>query len=234
MANTIKWIAFFLFLYSELLRERFEELKCSTMNFVFLAAPKWIALFLSSGLFLGFLPGKISPKFRGKLGGLMGSIVGLAILVPLWTMETCNVWTFVIITIVLTVVSVPIIQVAESFMLAKWGTMQRHTGTFVCSDFNQTCLDEILGMLWMAIVIWFLREPVTSISWWPLVLGFILFRWLDTAKPWPIHLVERWGENSRASKTDVAFSIVADDAVAGVLAGIITAVLVLAWQRVAS
>lgn len=232
MANTIKWIAFFLFLFSQILKERLEELKSSIMDFVLLSAHKWIALFLSSGFFLGFLPGKISPKFKGKLGGLMGSIVGLVILIPLWTMETCNVWTFVIITIVLTVVSVPIIQVAESFMLRKWGAMKRSTGVTVSFDFNQTCLDETLGMFWMVIIIWFLREPVTPISWWPLVPGFVLFRFLDVTKPWPIHLIEDWGEKPGATKTDIAFSIVADDAIAGILAGIITAILVLAGQRV--
>ena len=79
-------------------------------------------------------------------------------------------------------------------------------------DPQQVVYDEIAAFAWV-----YLFVPWT----WPSVIsGFLLFRLFDIAKPWPIRRFERlpggWG-------------VMADDAVAGLLAGTILWGMVSIW-----
>ncbi|MRX28675.1 phosphatidylglycerophosphatase A [Kangiella sp. HZ709] len=65
--------------------------------------------------------------------------------------------------------------------------------------------DEICGFLVAMIAI-----PVT---WYWLLLGFILFRFFDIMKPWPIKILDK--------KVKGGFGIMIDDIIAGALAAVI-------------
>lgn len=77
-------------------------------------------------------------------------------------------------------------------------------------DPSQIVIDEVLGCL-----VAFLAVPF---SWWAFILGFMLFRFFDIFKPWPIGKLEHvhgpWG-------------VLLDDVVAGVMSNIILQLLIM-------
>lgn len=72
-------------------------------------------------------------------------------------------------------------------------------------------IDEIAGMM-----VTLIGVPVHLTS---VIIGFILFRILDIAKPFPIRMIDR--------RLSGGLGIVADDVVAGVFANIITRILLM-------
>jgi phosphatidylglycerophosphatase A len=85
------------------------------------------------------------------------------------------------------------------------------------SDPRAVVIDEVVGQ-WLCLLIVMLMAPTTSMVELGVIaiIGFLLFRALDVLKPPPISTVER---------IPGGFGIVADDVVAGALAGIATGVL---------
>ncbi len=69
-------------------------------------------------------------------------------------------------------------------------------------DPGQVVIDELLGM-WIT----FLPFTKVSISMW--LMGFVLFRFFDILKPWPVKASEHWMRQG--------YGIMLDDAVAGIL-----------------
>jgi phosphatidylglycerophosphatase A len=72
-------------------------------------------------------------------------------------------------------------------------------------DFGGIVWDEIAGYL---ITLWWI-----PFNWKGVVLGFILFRFFDILKPWPI----KWADR----KVEGGFGIMLDDVLAGVFANIV-------------
>jgi len=129
-----------------------------------------------------------------------------------WHKEWCNTIVLSLITCLLIVpFGVWLIDKAEAFMSLTWGPRRRHTGGLVSSDYNETCYDEVIGLFCAAILIWPFR--VHSIL--PLLAIFVLFRILDTFKPWPISAIEKIWEQSNPP-----FSVIIDDVAAGFISGI--------------
>lgn len=102
------------------------------------------------------------------------------------------------------------------WVLGYWASMEyleRTDGHDL--DPPEIIIDEVAGQL---LALWPLSWGLTVIEadpWlWPWpgwVGGFLLFRFFDIAKPWPVSLADRPG----------AFMLMLDDVVAGVLAGAI-------------
>lgn len=85
-------------------------------------------------------------------------------------------------------------------------------------DPGEIVIDEVVGQmiaLWpLSIGLWVMSMP-SHVFPWPGVVGcFILFRFFDILKPWPIRLVDRPG----------AVWIMLDDVAAGVAAALITTI----------
>ena len=78
-------------------------------------------------------------------------------------------------------------------------------------DFGGIVWDEVAGYL---ITLWFI-----PFSWTNVALGFILFRFFDILKPWPIKIADR--------RVKGGFGIMLDDVLAGVFANV---VLLLIWR----
>jgi phosphatidylglycerophosphatase A len=72
-------------------------------------------------------------------------------------------------------------------------------------DFGGIVWDEIAGYL---ITLWWI-----PFSWQAVALGFILFRFFDILKPWPIKIADR--------RVKGGFGIMLDDVLAGVLANVV-------------
>ena len=79
-------------------------------------------------------------------------------------------------------------------------------------DFGGIVWDEIAGYL---ITMW-----LAPVSWQTVIAGFILFRFFDIIKPWPIKWLDR--------QVQGGFGIMIDDVLAGVFAGGVL-LLVIDW-----
>jgi phosphatidylglycerophosphatase A len=79
-------------------------------------------------------------------------------------------------------------------------------------DFGGIVWDEVVGLL---ITLW-----VVPFSWQALVAGFVLFRFFDILKPWPIKWLDRHVQGG--------FGIMIDDVLAGVFAGAVL-LLMMDW-----
>ncbi len=72
-----------------------------------------------------------------------------------------------------------------------------------CKDPSQVVIDEFLGM-------WLVLLPFNKITPLQLFLGFVLFRFFDIVKPWPIKASENWMRSG--------YGVMLDDVVAAVFA----------------
>lgn len=73
------------------------------------------------------------------------------------------------------------------------------------ADHSAIVWDEVVGFL---ITMW-----GVAVSWQSLLLGFVLFRFFDIVKPWPIRVIDR--------RTRGGWGVMLDDVAAGVLAALI-------------
>lgn len=125
-----------------------------------------------------------SPYAPGTVGTLLG--------IPLvWLMSDLTIYWYLLITFALYV-----------------------TGVWVCAktssdigvhDHSGIVIDEVVGYLITMIMV-----PVNI---WTLIIGFLLFRFFDIAKPWPI----RWLDK----RVEGGTGIMIDDVVAGIFALIV-------------
>ena len=83
-------------------------------------------------------------------------------------------------------------------------------------DPGEIVIDEVVGQmlaLWpLSVGIWLMAMPGTVFPWPGVVGGFVLFRFFDIVKPWPVSWFDRPG----------AFWIMMDDVAAAVCAAAIT------------
>jgi len=188
----------------------------------------WLGLFFSSTFFTGFIPGFIHSRFKGKGGGLMGSLLALIFLWLMWRDPWWDLRKLAFLSLLIYLSGVLwAIRSGEAFMLRRWGPRQRHTGESVNSDFNETNLDEVAGMFFAALIIWPWSDHASV---WRLVATFILFRVFDTKKPWPIYLFEDFGKET-GDPVHLASGVMHDDVVAGIMAGLsITVMMLCEWH----
>ena len=154
----------------------------------------WIKFF-ASGCFISYIPAKITgfKKFTGS--GMAGTLLAMLLY---WLFPECfaaNKWIFGLFVLVLFPVSVWISSRADEIY-------KKH-------DDPRIVIDEILGY-WTAVLF-------VPYSWPELIAAFVLFRALDTLKPWPISYFEK--------KVKGGFGVMMDDIVGGAEAGILAFLL---------
>jgi phosphatidylglycerophosphatase A len=101
------------------------------------------------------------------------------------------------------------------FVLGTWASkiFDETSGT---QDNQNIVIDEVVGY---AITAWNTHADPKAI-----LAAFLLFRFFDMAKPWPIRHVDRWshrgaqGKSASAQGWFTGFGVMADDALAGFLA----------------
>lgn len=128
-----------------------------------------------------------------KMPGTMGTLA--AIPVYLIFMQS-NIWVYSALTVLVSVSGIWICGAAAKLL-------GEH-------DFGGIVWDEIAGFL---ITMW-----LVPYSWYTLLLGFVLFRFFDILKPWPIKWIDQ--------KVEGGLGIMLDDVLAGIFAGLILFLIV--------
>jgi phosphatidylglycerophosphatase A len=131
-------------------------------------------------LALGFGSG-LMPVMPGTFGSL-------AALPILYAMGFVSLQIFIVITVVSFLVGIYLCGKTASDLKAH--------------DHGSIVWDEVAGMM-----VTFIAVPINPLS---LLLGFLLFRFFDILKPWPISVFDR--------RVHGGFGIMIDDIVAGVIA----------------
>lgn len=149
--------------------------------------------FTATGCYISILPGKITgfKKFTGA--GFMGTVLAV-LLTPFLPERPLFYGLFIL------------IFTAFSILIAE-----RAAALYGTHDDPRIVIDEIIGY-WFAIA--FLERSIFSLT-----SAFILFRILDTLKPWPIKKFER--------ELAGGFGIVFDDLLAGFGANLLTRFLLI-------
>ncbi|MCL4132119.1 UNVERIFIED_CONTAM: hypothetical protein GTU68_043142, partial [Idotea baltica] len=119
--------------------------------------------------------------------GTFGSVLGIPLA---WAcqFDNCHQLTTVVIGLLLFAVGVPICNAGARLLHSK--------------DPKQVVFDEIAAFAWVFLFV--PLNPTTAIA------GFLLFRFFDVLKPWPI---------SKFDELKGGFGIMIDDTVAGLIAG---------------
>jgi len=117
--------------------------------------------------------------------GTFGSLAAIPILIG---MSFLNTSLFIVVTILAFVLGIKLCQIASEALGSH--------------DHGSIVWDEIAGMM-----VTFLFVPIDALS---LFLGFLLFRFFDILKPWPINVIDQ--------KVHGGFGIMIDDIVAGAMA----------------
>ena len=134
-------------------------------------------------LFLAFGFGSGLAK---KAPGTFGTLAAVPVY---WLFAQTNLFVYSLLTLTVTVVGIRICDSAAK-------KLDEH-------DFGGIVWDEIAGYL---ITMW-----LVPFTWQAMVLGFILFRFFDILKPWPIKWIDR--------QVHGGLGIMLDDVLAGVFAG---------------
>ena len=161
------------------------------------------------------VPEKITGKV-GKGGGLVGSIV--AFMIQLWFIY--NNWKIeanIILIFSSFFIGLLTIKRGEKYISQKWGMLKRHNQEVVCSDYNQTNIDEVHGQS-IAGTVAFLFNITNFGQITFLIVSFILFRIFDTKKIWPIRNIE--------IKVKGSLGIMVDDTAGGIMALAVTLILI--------
>ena len=151
--------------------------------------------FLATGFYISFIPEKLTgfKKFTGA--GFMGTVLAFS-LTPFLPEGDLIYGLFLAVFCV--------------FAVKASGLTARIYGTH---DDPRIVIDEVAGY-WIAVA--FMERTIFSLT-----SAFILFRILDTLKPWPIKRLE--------TSLPGGMGIVFDDVLAGAEANLLTRILVL-WQ----
>ncbi|MCX5785811.1 MAG: phosphatidylglycerophosphatase A [Elusimicrobia bacterium] len=144
------------------------------------------ARFLASGFYISYIPAALTGfrKFTGS--GLFGTALGL-LLVPLLPAENRDFLLFLTLF----------------FFFAVW-VAGLAEASFGVHDDPRIVIDEILGY-WVAVA--FLDKTIFNLA-----AAFVLFRILDTLKPWPIKKIDQ--------TVGGGFGIIIDDVLAAVAANL--------------
>lgn len=155
---------------------------------------KVVAKAISTGLGLGYAP--LGP-------GTMGA---LAITIVYWFIPLDNLWYFIFLVLGITLIGVYSSSITEKEMQSNVGDQNFH-------DPGIIIIDEIAGMLVTLIAI--------PKEFKYLVIAFILFRFFDIVKPFPIKKVE---------KLKAGWGIMMDDVVSGIFANVLLRVIILIFN----
>lgn len=119
--------------------------------------------------------------------GTFGSMAAIPLLIA---MSHLSIFWFIFVTAMCTLIGIRFCQ--------------KTSDALGLHDHGSIVWDEIAGMM-----VVFIAAPINPVT---LLLGFVLFRFFDILKPWPIRLFDR--------KIHGGFGIMLDDIVAGAMAGL--------------
>jgi phosphatidylglycerophosphatase A len=138
----------------------------------------------------------LATGFGAGLSPVAPGTFGTLVAVPLvWLLVNLSLFGYVFLT-------------AVFFLLGIW-LCERTASDLGEHDHGGIVWDEIVGYMITMLPIWLMVVPL---AWQWLLLGFVLFRFFDIVKPWPI----RWIDQHVGG----GFGIMLDDLLAGIFAAI--------------
>jgi len=170
----------------------------------------------------GWLRGRLA-SIRGKGGGAMGSaMIGILLLILYQChLQFCHLLGAVFVSFI---VGIPAVYAGEKFMLEKWGPAKRHAGEIATRDFNETCIDEVHGMLIAVLPIYYFYSFDFFEFFFLHLMAFLAFRFFDAKKIGPVKTIEK------AKNIPSPITIMLDDSVAGIFAMIVTGLAIIFVQ----
>ena len=148
----------------------------------------WIALFIATVFFTGFIPQFVFKKSKGG-AGTIGSLVSLSIAITL-ALQNAPAEMILVMAVGSYLLGIVVMDRAEKKILSLFGPQLNHRGETVSHDFNQTCIDEVHGQFVAAIPVFMFPELELYTKIWLLVASMLLFRLFDIWKPGPIKIIE--------------------------------------------
>lgn len=132
----------------------------------------------------------LASGFGAGLSPIAPGTMGTLVAVPLWAIfaSFLPLWGYLLLIIIASIIGIAICQKASDELGVH--------------DHGGIVWDEFVG-LWITM----LFAPV---SWASAILGFLLFRFFDVLKPWPIKAIDE--------KVSGGFGIMFDDIIAGIFA----------------
>ena len=132
----------------------------------------------------------LASGFGAGLSPIAPGTMGTLVAVPLWAIfaSFLPLWGYLLLIIIASIIGITICQKASDELGVH--------------DHGGIVWDEFVG-LWITM----LFAPV---SWTSAILGFLLFRFFDVLKPWPIKAIDE--------KISGGFGIMFDDIIAGIFA----------------
>jgi len=95
-------------------------------------------------------------------------------------------------------------------------------GVWLCGrTAKQLGVHDHPGIVWDEWVGFLLTMFLAPVSWVSVLLGFVLFRFFDIAKPWPVRIADR--------RVGGGFGIMLDDVLAGIYAAIVLQLIGRLW-----
>ena len=179
-----------------------------------------IALYITSFFFLGFIPGLISKK-AGSGGRLMGSLIGLGLLIYIFTNNQSVelVVTLIIITFLLGII---LIGPAEKIFFLIFGHRKKYIGKI---NYDHTIIDKVHGQLIAGLPVFFIASDHWSAYIFALIGSWIWFQFFFNEKFWFIEKIKNKFKGVRSFKGSLVIMI--DDTVAGILAAVVVSLFVI-------
>ncbi len=97
------------------------------------------------------------------------------------------------------------LSICAAYFVSGWWCSSRIAKLFETDDAGEIVADEVVGM-WLALAL-------LPQIWWLAGLAFVLFRWVDIAKPGPVGWLDR--------EVKGGLGVMLDDVLAGALVGIV-------------
>jgi phosphatidylglycerophosphatase A len=123
-----------------------------------------------------------------------------------------------------TLVAIPLFLLLQQFSLAPYLAIvgvAAVAGVWICSLASvKLGVHDHQGIVWDEIVGYWITMAGVAVSVQTVVAGFILFRFFDVVKPWPIRQIDR--------SVAGGLGIMLDDVIAGVFAWVVLNILLLA------
>lgn len=92
-------------------------------------------------------------------------------------------------------------------------------GIWICDKTSKDLgVHDYSGIVWDEIVGYLITMLMVPVTWYWVLIGFILFRFFDILKPWPISILDK--------RVSGGFGIMIDDVVAGLFALVVMQILI--------